>query len=114
MPTSKLMRVRVMVFMKIMADGAAGEHGVRLTALLRGLELGGQVEQRPHLGRREVVDGQEAAAGEVQLGDTGLQLCGHAAPSVVRCRMGVCSCAAGEQPRTERRAPAALGRRASS
>jgi len=61
-------------------DGAAGEHGMRLAALLSRLELGSEVEQRDHFGRREVVDREEAAAGEVELGDARLELpCGHAA-----------------------------------
>ena len=61
--------------------GAAGEHGVDLAAYLCGLQLGGEVEQRLDLNGREVVDGQEAAAGEVELGDAALDGLGHGTPS---------------------------------
>ena len=74
MPISKLMRVRVEVFMKIMADGATGEQRMRLAGLLHGLEVGGQVEQSHDLRRREVVDREEAVALQVQVGDARLEL----------------------------------------
>ncbi len=62
-------------------DGAAGEHGVRLARLLRGLELGRKVEQGGDFRRREVVDGEEAAAGEVELGEPVLEGLGHGTSS---------------------------------
>ena len=61
-------------------DGAAGEQRVRDAVLLRVLELGGEVEQGDDLGRREVVDGEEAATGEVELGEVALGLLGHGTP----------------------------------
>ena len=80
MPTSKLMRVRVLVFMKIIATARPSRNGVRDAPLLRVLELGGEVEQGDDLGGREVVDGEEAATGEVELGEVALGLLGHGTP----------------------------------
>ena len=60
------------------ADGLAGQQRMRLGTLLGHLELAGQLDQPPDLGRREVVDGEKVAAGEAQVGDAVLQR-GHVA-----------------------------------
>ena len=80
MPTSKLMRVRVLVFMKIIVTVRPVEERLRGAPLLRLFERVAQVEQGDDLGRLEVVDGEEAAAGEVELGEMALGLLGHGTP----------------------------------
>ncbi len=76
--------------------GPPGEHGVRLTPFLQGLDLCGEVEQPLHGGRRQVVDGEEAAAAEAQLGDTGAdRLRCHCGPLSVVMTMPSFSAAAG-------------------
>ena len=66
--------------MKIIATARPASSAMRLAPLLRGLELGGEVEQGRHLGGREVVDREEAAAGEVELGQVALSESRHAIP----------------------------------
>ena len=56
---------------------AAGEERLRGAPLLRLLERVTEVEQRDDLGGLEVVDGEEAATGEVELGEMALGLLGH-------------------------------------
>ena len=60
MPTSNDTRVRVRVFWKIMPEHAPREQLMRLAGLLLGLQLGRQAQQALDLGRREVVEGEEA------------------------------------------------------
>ena len=69
MPTSKLMRVRVEVFMKIMATARPASTACGSRRFCAALSSDGEVEQRRDLVRGEVVDGEEAATGEVELGD---------------------------------------------
>ena len=59
---------------------APGKERMRRAALLGVLERGGQVEQGDDFGGREVVDREEAAAGEVELGEVALCLLGHGTP----------------------------------
>ncbi len=70
MPISKLTRVRVLVFMKIIATARPASTDAARDASAR-LQLAGQTQQGQHFGGREVVDREEAAPGEVELRDVG-------------------------------------------